>query len=166
MSEKHFGENEHKPPDCSTKETSDADVYPCPPQKQNNKKPSCNHLPLFLSPFILSPAFPPPPLTFPLSLLCSRGFVTVCVYFSDRLGLICTTAVESKGWHVILRSGTEHTGTDEADFDTMAYYSNFCWNSHFCIPLTPLWNLPVHISTPALVEKCEQGHYPLFIESI
>lgn len=81
-----------------------------------------------------------PPLTFPLSLLCmcSRGFVTVCVYLSDRLGLICTTAVESKAWHVILQSGTEHTGTDEADFETMAYYPNFCWNSHFCIPLTPL----------------------------
>lgn len=41
-------------------------------------------------------------LTLFLSVLCmsSDGFVTVCVYFGDRLGLICTTAVEGKGWHV------------------------------------------------------------------
>lgn len=45
-------------------------------------------------------------LTFLLSLslvcMCSGGVVTVCVYLGDRLGLICTTAVEGKGWHVTI----------------------------------------------------------------
>lgn len=89
ISEKYFGENNHKPPDCATKETSDTDVYQCPPQKQNNKKPSCYLLPLV---FLIS--FSPP-----LSCVCVLvGFFTVCVYLGDRL--ICTTAVEGNGWHV------------------------------------------------------------------
>lgn len=32
-SEKHFGENNHKPPDCATKETSEPDVYSLPTSK-------------------------------------------------------------------------------------------------------------------------------------
>lgn len=93
ISEKHFGENHHKPPDCATKETSDTDVYLRPPRKQQQQKAILWSLSVFISSHL-------PSLSLSLLCMCSGGFVTVCVYLGDRLGLICTTAVEGKRWHV------------------------------------------------------------------
>ncbi len=62
--EKHFGENNHKPPDCATKETSDTDAYSCPHRKQTTK----SHL-IMSSLFYLF-SLPHPPFSPSLSCVC------------------------------------------------------------------------------------------------
>lgn len=93
ISEKHFGENNNKPPDCATKETSVTDAYQSPVWKTKQQKAILWSPP---SVFTLSPSFSPP--------LCPVYVIWWFCYcmctLSDRLGLICTTAVEGKGQHV------------------------------------------------------------------
>lgn len=127
INEKLSGEYDHKPPDCATKETSDTDVCLCPPQKQK----------AILSPFNIFyfVSLSPPCSVSSLSVLCMRSgvFVTVCVYFRDWLGLICTTAVEGKG--------AAHTATHIAEFDTNWYYhasvgTSICSSIDSCLKST------------------------------
>lgn len=159
ISEKLFGENDHKPPDCATNETSDTDVYLCPPRKQNNKKPSCNPLLLFLSSFIRSPSFlhhlsPVYVIWWFCYCMCILKWLT----WSD-LHYCCRRL---KDGMPVLLSGTAHIVTDTADFDTLWYYPIVL----FDLPLTLVEKLPKHNLILTKTDKYKPLYYALFIECI
>lgn len=72
ISDKHFGKNHHKPPDCAAKETSDTDAY----RAHLENTPTQSH-PVTCSLFyLLSLRRPSLPLS--AQRMCSAGVVTVC----------------------------------------------------------------------------------------